>query len=95
MDKQSKELTILVRQTENLTSEKFDFIKGLLMKVDQKAGQMATTEMIDTLKEDNKNLKSKFEMEFEQFQQYLKEQTSIVSGINSRVTVSEKKIAQF
>lgn len=56
---------------------------------------MATTEMIDTLKEDNKNLKSKFEMEFEQFQQYLKEQTSIVSGINSRVTVSEKKIAQF
>ena len=67
MDKQSKELTILVRQTENLTSEKFDFIKGLLMKVDQKAGQMATTEMIDTLKEDNKNLKSKFEMEFEQF----------------------------
>ena len=95
MDKQGKELTILVRQTENLTSEKFDFIKGLLMKVDQKAGQMATTEMIDTLKEDNKNLKSKFEMEFEQFQQYLKEQTSIVSGINSRVTVSEKKIAQF
>lgn len=37
------------------------------MKVDQKAGNMATTEMIDTLKEDTKNLKSKFEMEFEQF----------------------------
>ena len=37
------------------------------MKVDVKAGNMATTEMIDTLKEDTKNLKSKFEMEFEQF----------------------------
>ena len=53
---------------------------------------MATTDMIDTLKEDSKNLKSKFEMEFEQFQQYLKEQTSIVTGIHSRVSVSEKKI---
>ena len=67
IEKASKDLILHVRQTENLTSEKFDFIKDLLMKVDQKAGQMATTDMIDTLKEDNKNLKSKFEMEFEQF----------------------------
>ena len=73
IDKANKDLILHVRQTENLTSEKFDFIKDLLMKVDQKAGQMATTDMIDTLKEDSKNLKSKFEMEFEQFQQYLKE----------------------
>ena len=64
------------------------------MKVDVKAGNMATTEMIDTLKEDTKNLKSKFEMEFEQFQQYLREQTSIVTGINSRVTMQEKKFIQ-
>ena len=92
IDKANKDLILHVRQTENLTSEKFDFIKDLLMKVDQKAGQMATTDMIDTLKEDSKNLKSKFEMEFEQFQQYLKEQTSIVTGIHSRVSVSEKKI---
>ena len=68
IDKANKDLILHVRQTENLTSEKFDFIKDLLMKVDQKAGQMATTDMIDTLKEDSKNLKSKFEMEFEQFQ---------------------------
>lgn len=68
IEKSNKDLILHVRQTENLTSEKFDFIKGLLMKVDTKAGNMATTEMIDTLKEDTKNLKSKFEMEFEQFQ---------------------------
>ena len=37
------------------------------MKVDAKAGGMATTGMIDGLKEDMKNVKLKFEMEFEQF----------------------------
>ena len=38
IEKSNKELILHVRQTESLTSEKFDFIKGLLMKVDQKAG---------------------------------------------------------
>ena len=71
--KSHEELKMHIKTAENYTTEKFDYIKGLMMQVDAKAGSMATIGMIDNLKEDNKNLKLKFEMEFEQFQQYLKE----------------------
>ena len=54
-----------IKTTEAHTTEKFDYIKQLMMQVDQKAGSMATVEMIDGLKDDNKNIKLKFEMEFE------------------------------
>ena len=55
-----------IKTTESYTREKFDYIKQLMMQVDAKAGSMATVEMIAGLKDDSKNIKSKFEMEFEQ-----------------------------
>ena len=55
-----------IKTTESYTREKFNYIKQLMMQVDAKAGSMATVEMIAGLKDDNKNIKSKFEMEFEQ-----------------------------
>ena len=59
------ELQTHIKTAENYTTEKFDYIKTLMMQVDAKAGAMATVGMIDGLKDDNKNLKLKFEMEFE------------------------------
>ena len=63
--KSNNELKMHIKTAENYTTEKFDYIKNLMMIVDTKAGQMASIDMIDGLKDDNKNLKLKFEMEFE------------------------------
>ena len=71
--KSHNELKMHIKTAETYTQEKFDYMKTLVMKVDGKAGKMANTDMIDAIKEDMKNVKLKFEMEFEQFQQYLKD----------------------
>lgn len=63
--KSHNEFKAQIKTTESHTTEKFDYIKQLMMQVDQKAGSMATVEMIDGLKDDSKNIKLKFEMEFE------------------------------
>ena len=89
--KSHNDLKMHVKTAENYTTEKFDYIKDLMMQIDAKAGQMASIDMIDGLKDDNKNLKSKFEMEFEQFQQYLKDQGGRFSAVNQRVNVLEKQ----
>lgn len=90
LTKSNNELQIQIKSTEKYTAEKFDYVKDLMLQVDQKAGAMATIEMIDGLKDDNKNLKLKFEMEFEQFQQYLKDQGGRFNVINSRLNAIEK-----
>ena len=95
MTKSHNDLKMQITAAENFTAEKFDYIKTLMLQVDAKAGAMATTEMIDGLKDANKDLKLKFEMEFEQFQQYLKEQSGRFNVINTRLNGLEKANKQM
>ena len=51
---------------------------------------MADIEMIDALKEAEKTNKANFLQEFERFQQYLKEQNSRLSKIDTRIRMVER-----
>lgn len=56
---------------------------------------MATKETIDKISENEKLIKSSFQMEFERFQQYLKDQNSRFSKQDTKMREIEKQLKQF
>ena len=56
---------------------------------------MATKETIEKISENEKLIKSSFQMEFERFQQYLKDQNSRFSKQDTKMREIEKQLKQF
>lgn len=64
-----------------------------MQDIEKKFHSMATVSMIEQLQTVDKDLKHKFNTEFEQFQQYLKEQSTKFSEIRTKFREMEKKMS--
>ena len=56
---------------------------------------MATKSMIDKLHDGEKQLKASFMMEFERFQQYLKDQNTRFSKQDTQLRIIDKQLKKF
>ena len=79
-----------IKINENLFLDKFNSVKEQIEVVQGVASGMATKEMIDKISENEKLIKSNFQMEFERFQQYLKDQNSRFSKQDTKMREIEK-----
>ena len=66
--KSNLEIKSRVGSCESYTQDKIDLVKHEMRVVEQHLSRMATTQMMDKIVEDNKSLKMKFQLEFDQFQ---------------------------
>ena len=57
-------------------NDKYNDTREFVKRVEVQVTQMATQEQISKIHETEKTIKQNFELEFERFQEYLKEQNS-------------------
>ena len=84
-----------IKTAENYIQDKLDETKEYMHQVQKDAASMATQDQIQKLHENEKTIKSNFQLEFERFQQYLKDQNTRFSKMDSKNRELEKRLNAF
>lgn len=84
---------VKIKANEQYTSDKFSETVKYMQEISERVNKLATVNMIEKLEAVDKDLKHKFNTEFEQFQQFLKEQNKRFSEITTKFREIEKKMA--
>ena len=78
--------------TEQFTKGQIDKVYGDIRDCERQISRMATESMMDKITEDNKSIKAKFQEEFNQFQEWLKDQNTRFNSFNTKIRMFEKSV---